>query len=378
MNYIESLHRYFQNGCSLHPGEPPKFNEIGYAAYIQEKIKEQIVPGDKISLKMNIHDRVKSKQEGIVLEIGSHGLYLLTKGNKIWKDRSNHKHFAYDYITAFEKLADKKPNFDVENVIPKPTEQDIEAEQAWWNEIEQRRTEEFQHQFQERYPDQAGKIALWVKFDFYGCVQDMKKAIIRIVKQDGTEVALPTYSIKKIYPNRNYLTTCNVLCTEEDGGMYVFFDSLQEMKDIKHISCKWMANIHDQTVQFLSILYPEWEDSDSNEKCVYNIRERNTTLSVHEHSLHEKSVFTGLLELYDEVFIHKETQEEDTCIPIKGVPNEDEMMETQVMMDALLLAHDNTLPGLLESICSSDNKEVITEVCIKHITVPAKAYQTEY
>lgn len=374
--HYESLHQYYQNGCVLHPGTPPNWGEIGYESYMKEKIKEaDIKPGDTISVEMKWHYGKVETYTGAVLHIYDTDIYMLSQGNKVWKDKNNEKRIIIRYITKIEKLKDAKQDFDIFKADPYYKPIDEKENKKWRDDIEKDRNREYQKKLWENYPafDPNKNKILWLSFDFCWTYSNgkVKKADINVIKNNGDSVLLPSYKNKHIHPNHDYYSACGTKDTDSDyGGILLFFDSMEEIEQIRLVSCLWTVEIEDKEIKFMTMVYPNFLRGNG---YVYNIHCTCTDMQMYEKSLYSHTVFSGRLEKeYDYAFLYISNVEGEFIYDIMNAGK----LKESIIPDTALCLYDNSLEKVIESLGS---KEInLVEVCLKCSEIKPKGYVRPY
>lgn len=376
MNCYESLQKYYQNGCVLHPERPPMWGEVGYKKYIQKQISDMgIKPGDTVDVEEKWHHGVVNRYEGVVLHVYDDRIWILTKGKKVWKDRSNQKDVVVEYITRIEKIRDAKPDFDIYEIDQNykvVKENDMEE---IFRSLDEKRTERFQKRMPSQFPqiDIQNTLVLWMQFDFCWSYSngEVKKAEINIVKKDGKSVPLPKFKLKHTCPNHAYFSTCGEQYTdEEENGILLFLDSFEELEEIKLVSCIWTVDLDRKEMQFLQMVYPKFTKGEGN---VYNICCRCTAMEYYEDSLHHYSVFSGMLEKeYDKAFVYASNREHESVVDIM---NADNLLE-EVIFDMVLCSNSNSVRHAIEHL--SSEKEKMVEVFLKNVELKPKGYPWQF
>ena len=372
MSYYESLQKYYQNGCVLHPGETPQWGEVGYKKYMQKQIFDMgIKSGDIIAVEEKWHNGAINQYEGIVLHINDDRIWMLIKGKKVWKDRSNQKDVVVEYITKIEKTKDARPDFDIYEADPNYKvikENDMEE---FLYSLDVKRTESFQKRISSKFPqiDIQKVFVLWMQFDFCWPYSNGKveKAEINIVnKNDGT-IPLPKFKLKHVYPNNTYYSTCGVQYTDkEEDGILLFFDSFEELAEIRLISCAWTVELDEKKMQFLQMIYPKFTKGEGN---VYNLSCRCTDMGLYEDSLRHHSVFSGALEKdYDKAFVYISDTKGESIMEIMNADN----IAEEIVLDAVLCLNSNNLVQVIQKL--SDKKQEVAEVLIKSKEIKPKGY----
>lgn len=153
MSYYESLQKYYQNGCVLHPGEHPVWGEVGYKKYMQKQISDMgIKPGDTIAVEEKWHYGKINQYKGTVLHIYDDRIWMLTQGKKVWKDRSNRKDIVIEYITKIDKLKSASPDFDIYEADPAYKVIQENSTDELFDSLEINRTRRFQKRITSAFP----------------------------------------------------------------------------------------------------------------------------------------------------------------------------------------------------------------------------------
>lgn len=336
MSYYESLQKYYQNGCVLHPGEPPAWGEVGYKKYMHKQISDMgIKPGDTIAVEEKWHYGATNQYEGIVLHIDDDRIWMLTKGKKVWKDRSNQKDVVVEYITKIEKIKDARPDFDIYEADPNYKVIEENDMEEFLYSLDVKRTERFHKRISSKFPqiDIQKVFVLWIQFDFCWSYSNGKveKAEINIVMKNEGTIPLPKYKLKHVYPNNTYYSTCGVQYTDkEEDGILLFFDSFEELEEIRLISCAWTVELDEKKMQFLQMIYPKFTKGEGN---VYSLSCRCTDMGLYEDSLHRHSVFSGMLEKeYDKAFVYIADAKGESIMEIMNADN----IAEEIVLDAVL------------------------------------------
>lgn len=380
MNCYEKLRAYYQNGCVLHPGTPPVWGEVGYAEYVKEQVKTAgIEPGATISVDVKNGNGNTASYSGTVLHIYDDRFHMLTQGNKVWKDRSNREQFLFEDVTKIEKLKDKKSAFDIYKADPYNYPTSAEDSDKFQQYLEKDIGEKYQQRFLETHPNfdtRTGKI-LWLLFDFYWSYDDctVKKAEITIVKKNRDTVSLPAYKIKHIYPNHSYFTVCGATKKATDcgdhgkDGLLLTFDSMEELSQIRMISCLWTVETDDEELRFLNVWYPKFIPGSD---CVYNIACKCTDMRTYEESLHSYSFFSGRLEKeFDKAFVLFSNPEGESVYDVMNAEDFE-----KYVLDVLLSLNSNDLQNVIGSF--EDQREHSVEVFIKNAAIKPKGYVWPY
>ncbi len=374
MNYYESLRQYYQNGCVLHPGKPPVWGEVGYEEYMKKLISDMdINPGDTIKVEEKWSHGTIHKYEGIVLHIYDDRIYMLSQGKTVWKNKSNRKGIIIKYITSIEKIKNAKPDFDIYKADPdyKFMQEHKNEDDEFWKSIEEKRITRFKERIASDFPqvDIEKTVILWMLFDFCwnysnGIVQN---AEVNIIKKNGYSISFPKYNNKHIYPNRSYYSCCGVTNTDKEAdGILLFFDSYEELEEIRLISCTWTVEFDDKKMQFLQMVYPRFVKREGN---VYNIACRCTDMGEYERSLYRSSVFSGALEKeYNRAFVRITDTEGEVIMEIMHAKN----VVKENLLDAVLCLNSNKLEEVICGLCT--DKQEIAEVFIKSTEIKSKGY----
>lgn len=372
MSYYESLQEYFNNGCVLHPGTPPKWGEAGYAEYIRNKItKMGIKAGDVIRVEEKWHNGTCNRYEGIVLHIYKDRLYMLSHGNKVWKDHSNRKDVVFGDITEIEKIKEAKPDFDIYKTDPGYKILQNSNVDGIEKSLEPNRIKRFKERMRKNFPqiDIDNKVVLWMLFDFCWVYSNgsVLKADINIIAKDGNSIPVPSFKNKHIYPNHSYYSACGINNTDEkEDGILLFFDSFEELEKIRLISCTWTVEVEGKQRHFLQMLYPKFIKAEGN---VFNLTCRCTDMGEYEHALHYHSTFQESLENdYDKAFVYIS---DSNCERIIKIMNANDVTD-YIVLDAVLSLHHNNMISVVESL--QDNKPEIAEVFLKNIEIEGKGY----
>lgn len=384
MSYYESLQNYYKNGRVLHLGKDSVWGEIGYEEYMKQKISDLgIKSGDVIKVEVKGNGRKVVNYEGIVLHMYKDRFHMLSKGKKIWKDKSNREDIIIRYITKIEKVKDAAKDFDIYEADPDyKYVQEHKEDNTFWDEIEKKRVSKFQERIKSVFPDidQNKNVILWLLFDFCWDYDNgvVNNAEINIIKKDGQVIPVPAFKIKHIYPNKSYYTCCGVKNTDEErDGILMMFDSFEELSEIRLISCKWTVEIDSdpdkESLQFMQMVYPTFIKGEYN---VYNIPCRCTDMQLYEESLHSHSVFSGRLEEeYDKAFVYMEHKEGESVMDIMNTDDMDSIV-SKYSVDFCVCLNNNSLEKMLDGLGSSQRR--ITEIFMKYPSIESKGYTWRY
>lgn len=302
-NYYESLQAYFKNGCVLHPGMDPVIGEVGYKEHVLAQFKKlNIVSGDTI-LVHYVKPGVVATETGILLGNNRDRVFLLTAGKKVWKNQKNEKQILIQNILSVEKIKDKDPSFLLSSADPfgyrafevlTPEERRIQMQEKYGAE----RTASFQKRLARKFPDiDCGKqILLWLSFDFCWNYQNGSVAGVSLSlwNKDRSLCTVPEYTIRKVYPNPHYYSVCGVSATdEESNGLYMVFDSMEELRSVQYIFCDWKVEVDGKFHHFVTAVRPKFVQEYGN---VYSVACCSTDMAAYERSLHENTFFSGTLE----------------------------------------------------------------------------------
>ena len=308
MNYYDSLKQYYKNGCVLHPGKPPVWGEVGYKQYMQDKIVDEgIKQGDVIRVTVKWPSGKSTTYTGIVLYIYDERIHMLSQGAKVWKDKKNLQDIVIKYVTEIEKVKDAEPEFDITKADPYSVPVDKEAINLSMKNIENKREIACRKRIESCFPkiDIKRSKILWLLFDFYWMYDNgtVEEPDIFIINKDGSSVPIPAYKNKHIYPNKCYYTACGIESADkEEGGILLFFDSIETIENIKMITSLWTVDLDGKEAKFLIVIYPEFKNGCGN---IYNIVCRAADMQLYEESLHFQSVFSGQMEKeYDKAFLY--------------------------------------------------------------------------
>lgn len=315
---------------------------------------------------------------GTVLHIQDDRIYLLSQGNKVWKDKSNQKDVVIMYTTRIEKLKDAKPNFDIFKADPYYAPVNEIEHEKWWQKLDHDRAIKFQKRLLKKYPDFDVKKSklLWLQFDFYWAYNNsiVKKADINIITKNGSSMPLPNYENKHIYPNHDYFTACmtekEIMEYDCEKGIILCVDDMEVLENIRVISCLWAVELEETEEKFLTIVYPKFLPETD---YVYNLSCSCTDMQTYEKSLHSHSVFSGQMEKeYDKAYLYISNADGEV---IDAIMRPDDIPESLVF-DLALCLNKNNLKTVIESLCDPNMK--VTEVFVKNTEIIPKGYISSF
>lgn len=217
--------------------------------------------------------------------------------------------------------------------------------------------------------DIQNTMVLWILPEFYWNYTNGKvlKPQINIIKKNGDSVIVPNYKSKSIYPNHSYYSACGTKNTDKlVDGILLFFDTFEELTEIRLISCVWTVEFNNRKINFIEMIYPSFVKKEGN---VFNLPFRCTDMQMYEYSLHSPSVFSGALERnWDIAFLYQMDEDSEKIMDIMNSKD----IEEDAALDVLLCLSNNNMKTTIKNFCN--NQIIFAETFIKTPEIPSQSY----